>query len=58
MTTEGLDSFVGKISLIETDQTVLIFNKKDTLTTMLRNELRKSYIEHCKENNIKIKYDR
>lgn len=55
MTTEGLDSFVGKISLTETDQTVLIFNKKDMLTTMLRNELRKSYIEHCKEKNIKIK---
>ena len=58
MTTEGLDSFVGKISLTETDQTVLIFNKKDTLTPILRNELRKSYIEYCKENNIKIKYDR
>ena len=58
MTTEGLDSFVGKISLTETDQTVLIFNKKDMLTTMLRNELRKSYIEYCKENNIKIKYGR
>ena len=55
MTTQGLDSFVGKISLTETDDSGLIFNKKEILNLMLRNDLRQSFIKHCKEKNIKIK---